>query len=576
MKRQWCRQLATVVAMLCLGGVARGQTLRGTITDALSNQPVAGAVVLLLDASGSVLTRGVTTEQGVYSVRTPPGTVRGQVLRLGYRPRPISAADLASASAGGELALPITPIPQMLAPVTTRAGASCPKRKDREAAFGLWEQAKAGLMASVYARDGNPGFFSTLTYEKYLHRNSDSVTIQRVRADSGMWTRTFIAMFTAKDFVDVGFVRNSTDGRASYYGPDAEVLLENDFQTRYCFSLAARNPKRPTEVGLHFAPARVRLNRIDIEGDIWIDTASRKLNEIAYDYVGLSGPSRRMPGGFVRFRELANGVPFVDAWHIRMVTPVRTPAAPRLSRGGGVGQWGSATQNTLEYDITIGGGILAHARWPDGTRYDAPLGTVRIHARRDDGTPVVGQRIDLDSTFYGGVTDSTGNLEIKDVLPGPYQAMIADTILDRIGLKLRSALEFVAISDTTIDATLFVRDAAVAIARTCEGKAKYGGWAVFIARVATPDNKPHEGVHWSMGVIDGTTGPNGVVLPCAQLRIGDKAALLLWRDHGFPTPDQPHVVVFEVKNIVTAMRIELPFPEDSKKPWPVRPPPKSP
>src|SRR5689334_726056 len=258
MQTLWLRRIALASAFACAGRAAAAQSIRGVVADSQSGRPIAGAVVLLMNAGGFVVNRTVTSELGAYTIRRDSLAVKGQVLRLGFRPRIISAAELASADASGELSIRIVAIPQLLEPMTSRAGASCPKRRDRAAAFGFWEQAKAGLMASVYARDSSPGFFSTLIYEKYLARNTDSVTLQRVRADSGMWPRTFFAAFTAKDFVDVGFLRNTGDGKATYFGPDAEVLLESDFQTRYCFSLAARDPKRPTQVGLHFEPVRPR------------------------------------------------------------------------------------------------------------------------------------------------------------------------------------------------------------------------------------------------------------------------------------------------------------------------------
>src|SRR5436190_17494541 len=134
--------IALACGLTMLTSRAQAQVLRGVVTESQTGRPVAGAVVLLMDSAGSVLTRAVTSEQGAYSVRRPADAVRGQVLRLGFRPRVISVGELASAGAGADLPLVIIAIPQMLEPVTARAGATCPKRRDRQAAFGFWEQAK--------------------------------------------------------------------------------------------------------------------------------------------------------------------------------------------------------------------------------------------------------------------------------------------------------------------------------------------------------------------------------------------------------------------------------------------------
>jgi hypothetical protein len=543
------------------------QTLRGIVQERESARPVAGAVVMLFDSTGFPLTRTVTTEQGAYSLQRPAQAVKGRVVRLGFRPRDITREELAAAAVGAELVLNIVPIPVLLEPVVSRAGASCPKRKDREQAFGFWEQAKAGLMSGVVAREGNPGRFSVYTFRRYTNLR-DSVILQHVQSDGWVGTSSFSAAFDAKDFAEVGFVRPSEDGRFTFFGPDADVLLENDFQIRYCFSLAARDPNRPTQVGLRFQPVKVRPGRVDIDGIFWIDTAARQLRDINYLYLGLPyGAEYHKPGGSVRFRELANGVPFVDAWDLRMVTQVIVIPTGRVTRVRTPGMWGSmpGARSPSTFEAMDAGGLLAHARWPDGTKYDAALGSVRIRAMRDDGTPVANLRIDLDSTVYGGVTDSAGYLTLRDLVPGPYSAILIDTTLDAIGLKLRSALSFVAAPDTTAEAALFVREPAAALVRSC-GEKTYSGYAVFVARVATPDNVPVTGARWTLGDKFGTTTSNGVVMPCSKLRVGDKMELNVWRDKGFPTPDKPHVLSFEVKQLVTAVKIELPALVDAKKP----------
>ncbi|HET7374148.1 MAG TPA: carboxypeptidase-like regulatory domain-containing protein, partial [Gemmatimonadaceae bacterium] len=179
------RRLALwMVVSIAAPRAAMGQELRGAVTDSASGQPVVGAVLLLLDSAGAVVTRNITNELGRYRVSLADGVRRVRFLRIGYRPHEVAIP--ASSNGIVQLDVHMTPVPAFLAPVHVVAGANCPRRSDRDAAFALWEQARDGLLATVVAREANPASLIRLRYERVRDGPSleDRIVRQQVRLDS--------------------------------------------------------------------------------------------------------------------------------------------------------------------------------------------------------------------------------------------------------------------------------------------------------------------------------------------------------------------------------------------------------
>ena len=82
---------SVVALLLTLGHSLLAQEVRGTVRDSVSNQPIPAAVLLLLDASGTPLGRNITNERGEFRIVLSPRTDRVRVVRIGFRPRELSA-----------------------------------------------------------------------------------------------------------------------------------------------------------------------------------------------------------------------------------------------------------------------------------------------------------------------------------------------------------------------------------------------------------------------------------------------------------------------------------------------------
>ncbi len=444
-------------AIVLLTAPAAAQTFHGTVRDSASHQPIAGAVFMLLDSSGVVLGRRITGENGEYGIAVTGAPRWARVVRIGFRPREVRLPGIADATSPFDVAM--LRAPTMLAAVDVRDQSRCGKRRDRAAALGLWEQARAGLLATVVARETNTAAVYRLAFERTFDGASDKITRFLVSADSAAATgKSFNASFSAKDFIANGFASVSDDDR-TLYGPDADVLLDDAFASGYCFRLAEKVKARPNQVGLSFSPADDHRpqGRVDIDGTLWVDTAARAIRDIEYRYVGLPRPTDEYrPGGEVSFRQMPNGTVMIDHWYIRNVGALQDTVAgatgprPRI--------WLFASES---------GGELARAVWPDGSVWHAPLGSLHIRAVTARGAPAPAALIALAGTPYHAAADANGDIRIADLEPGPYTVDVMTPPLTDIGLGIPTALKFVAVRDSTYQATLKVPAPADWVADRC-------------------------------------------------------------------------------------------------------------
>ena len=131
--------LAGILLGLSAGALG-AQRLTGTVSEAMSGQPVAGAVVSLTDSAGKALDRTVADRQGRFTLAVPADARLVQVKRIGFLPLNRALPDSArSTTAGIEIVL--QRIPAELPPVTVVENGACPPNTTTGQALALWEQA---------------------------------------------------------------------------------------------------------------------------------------------------------------------------------------------------------------------------------------------------------------------------------------------------------------------------------------------------------------------------------------------------------------------------------------------------
>jgi hypothetical protein len=489
--------------------VATVGEIRGAVTDSVTGQPVAGAVVLLFDAAGTEVGHNITSEIGLYRIPRPAAASRVRFIKLGFYPDdrriPDTPGDV-------EVNATMRVIPRMLEAVSVRANQSCQRRADSDAAFAMWQQARSGLLATVVARDAMPARVAVLLYERHFDA-SGKITQQIVRIDTGSRSTSFTSAFAADTFIATGFYRRDSDDADVFYGPDASVLLSEAFQTRYCFSLADSERDRRGQIGLRFQRAANRdaQHRVDIDGTLWIDTVARVLRDIEYSYTGYDDVQRRYrPGGHVEFRAMANGMVMLDRFVIRKFD--------QASRR----RFGATRSRSVMYFGVHSGGELAAVQWPDGTYWRREdLGTFRATVLDATKRPVPGVLVLIDSTDYGGVTDSTGRVEIRFLLPGPYRAFVYDSTLATIELRPDKPLEFEAERGKVVERRHQISTHADLATRICGRREHPTTSNIVGGRVVSSTGAPEKGAKWSIGLIDGAANDDGFFWACPGRVIGD-------------------------------------------------------
>ena len=539
--------LCVSILLMALARAGGAQELRGTVTDSVSGVPIAGAVLTLFDASGAMLRRQLSDQRGEYRIATDSNVRRMHVVRIGFRPRDIVVPR--GTSGDTRLNVQMVSIPTLLEPVHVLAAANCPRRSDRARAAALMDQARAGLVTTVVARETKPARMVRLRFIRRMEGNGDRIESQEVRIDaSDQVAASFKAVRTATDFVTLGFRRDSA-GTQEFFGPDADVLLDDGFMQGYCFQISDRDRDRPNQIGLAFVPADHRKGRIDIEGALWIDTVARELRDLEFRYVGLDTRYDRMrAGGRISFRAMENGVVMIDRWFFRLLGAASDSIFGRNSR----------TLRTIYY-VRESGGEVAHASWPDGTEWQAALGTLRGLALDRAGKPVPGAILRLTDTDYGVTTDGRGAFEISNLLPGPYHGEIVDSALAPLGITISAPVAFRAERDSTVRLTFTVPTALEFVHRACDELPELtkpvderSAW--MLGRVVDDKGAPVKGV--TVMINDGIkTGSNGLFYFCKGLAIGTTARIVTRRG------DEPErATLVPIKQPLTVLTIVLPPP----------------
>jgi hypothetical protein len=546
-------RLALVAASCLAATIAEAQTARGTVRDADTGAPVAGVVVLALDSAGTVRARSVAGGAGEYRVSIQRA-VKLRFVRIGYRPeeREIPAAESGIATVDAAMHA----LSQMLAPVEVRANANCPRRADGSSTFALWDQARAALLAAVVAREANPPRSVRIIYKR-LRSLDDRVVEQLVQIDSAAGTaRPFLAVLSSEDFTRGGFSRDSS-GMRQYLAPYADVLLDDAFMSAHCFRSRDGGSARPNQIGVVFETVRRQRGRIDVDGVVWVDTASRALVQVEFRYVGVPDAAERArSGGEISFRQMSNGLLIIDRWHIRSSGAAERPGHDEF----GVIPRSEGPITAIEY-----GGQVVEASWSDGLSWRAPLGRLVVHGVDSAGRDVKAFHLRLRGTNYVAHSDDRATAEISGLLPGPYRAVAVDTLLGRLGLAPPEPTLFVAMRDTVVEQRITVPDALQNFRAFCGVASWERDDALLVVRVRTPGGLPVTDAAWEVRRAHEPSrdyqpfahgrheSPDGTLNGCLQLKKGDAVRIAVWRE-GQPIVIEERVLAHDA----TAVGISLP------------------
>lgn len=407
---------------------ADAQRIRGVLTDSATRERVPSGVIILYDSAGRGLARTIAGPDGRYSIGTGPTTRTLRVLRIGFRPRTIAVSARDSV-----IDVALQPIPPLMSAVQSTDSRVC-AADPGNSAIDLWEQARAGLLASLVSRESSPPRMRVRTYRRVL----DPV-LRRVVADTSEYVdqteaRSFIAARPPWVFADYGYMRENGADR-DFYAPDEAVLLDPTFAETHCLHAIDGRGPHDGEVGIAFDPIVTpqRDTIVDVAGALWLDRATFAPHTIEFHYTNLE-PESRDAGGEVSFVLMPNGVSMVERWQIRTTAlqfsiPSRPDGLakrdiPRRDRRGGT---------IVAYHQM--GGEIASAVWPDGKRWISDLPHIEGDLVDFAGAPVPDAVVWLGNRRDTVRTDSSGHFRFPPNAPGLYEVYASDSALAVEGLS---------------------------------------------------------------------------------------------------------------------------------------------
>jgi hypothetical protein len=336
------RRLLLFAILFLSPSLITAQVVRGKLTVA-GGTPVAGAIVTLVDSSGTVIGRVLSTPLGGYALSTGlPGDYSLRVLRVGFpawKSRPFALRPGAPTDFSAEL--PEDAI--VLSEIAVAGNGACQVGADEGSTTAtlLEEVGKALGSAELALRDREFAFQMV----RFVRQKKDAGLLLKTDSVLQLMYNWPIRSLDATKLTTGGFVQRASEaglelslsGEGDYYywfGPDATTLLAPTFLNTHCFRVT-EDRRDSTRIGLAFAPARGRRTP-DIAGTLWVDRGTLATRSLSYEYVNVpAGFPRKGAGGEIAFLRLPNGLWLVSRWSIRAPMEGLMGGAPVWVEDGG-------------------------------------------------------------------------------------------------------------------------------------------------------------------------------------------------------------------------------------------------
>lgn len=420
--------ILTLLIVVCVGRPSQAQELRGTVLRPDGQTPIGGVVVLLVHEtrSDSILARAVTSERGTFSLKAP-GTmaVRLRALRIGFEPEMLGTFQLVADSVRITRAT-LTETRVRMAQINVNDTKRCDVRPDGAMLVAqLFTQAKTALFASttkVYGSNPNVQFTDFTRHEDT--RGRLLAPIERV-TNNGASTQAY-GSWPVDSLLRYGYVVAEKDGGASYYAPDANILLSDAFVERHCLQLVKGTGDRSGSIGIGFRPVNRPRNVVDVTGTLWLDSATSELQTLEYSYDPIPGNIRRHNlGGSVEYARMDNGAWLISGWALRIpkMESGRSliPEALRAS---------VRPRELLVLGIQVSGGEVQSVR-VSGEVLFANTGALLAGSTRADVMAVVSTpTLELDSTEGSACRQPPGS---------EYIGLVRGQVIDRAGIPVVNA-----------------------------------------------------------------------------------------------------------------------------------------
>jgi hypothetical protein len=148
------RSLLLLLALHVTAAAAAAQTVRGRVIDA-GGEPVATALLNLVDASGATVRSGMSGSGGTYAITAPAaGRYTLRIERIGFAPQTTAAFELAAGeSITRTFTVAVAPV-QLEAVRAETSGRCIVRPQDGSALARLFDAARSSLGVSAYMETG--------------------------------------------------------------------------------------------------------------------------------------------------------------------------------------------------------------------------------------------------------------------------------------------------------------------------------------------------------------------------------------------------------------------------------------
>lgn len=415
-----------LIVLVLAPPVLGAQTVVGTVRDQGTGQPVLGAMVRLMADSSWTGALFLTAADGRFSLRAPAaGRYALRVERIGFASTTAGPVDL---PAGMTLSFDLNVLASAVRLEGLEVAAErrrCSLDDDpRGETQTLWGEVRKALDAARWTEREAGLQFQVVRRTRTLDPSGRHV-LDEQRRTSSAYGGNSVRTLPPGELASKGYVVDEGEF-IYYYGPDAEVLLSDDFLATHCFAVVEGAEDQPGMVGLRFDPVRGR-DVADIEGVLWVDRATARLERVEFVYTRLG----RRPGvdqarGEVRFAELSDGRWIVRDWGIW--APVMGLSRQFVA--------GKLVERVMVTGVQEEGSEVLQVRGRDVEwRADLPWGRVT-------GTvwdSIAGRSLTNAEVSLGGRsritrTDAQGAFIIDDVAPGTYWVTFNHPVLDTLGV----------------------------------------------------------------------------------------------------------------------------------------------
>jgi hypothetical protein len=308
------------------------QEVFGTLRRDVDGRPPAVGVLVVAEqlSDGAVVARTVSGLQGTFRLRVTHDRLVVRALRVGQQPVVLDTVQLAP-TASRDLSRTLPEAAVRMAAARVVADARCEVPPDAARRIARWfTEARTSLIASQV----EPPEGTVRSRVRVVTREGETVT----QHDEG--TMASLRPFRSPPFDSIertGFVVAQRDGSTRYRAPDADLLVDPRFLERYCLHEVATPDSLPGWVGVGFRPVAGRRNLADVQGTLWLDSASATLRRLTFGYVGADPLVERAgAGGMLDYERLENGVWFVQRWLLRTPRVGEATVVRRRDMRGGV------------------------------------------------------------------------------------------------------------------------------------------------------------------------------------------------------------------------------------------------